>query len=273
MNSPYLPRMAEVLEIEKQTESEKLFSLRLVDGEKLDHKPGQFVEVSIFGVGECPISVCSEPKDDPVFELCIRNAGSVTGALHRLETGDRIGIRGPYGTHYPVFEQRGKDLLFVAGGLGFAPLRSCINYSLRHREDYGRIIILFGARTPADRLFKSELRGLSSRKDVEYLETVDSGDENWTGHVGVITSLFPKVTIDADKTFAFVVGPPIMYRFAIKACLSKGLSEDKIVLSFERRMKCGQGKCGHCQMGPMYVCREGPVMNYAQVKSLEEAFS
>ncbi|MFH1147564.1 MAG: FAD/NAD(P)-binding protein [Pseudomonadota bacterium] len=273
MDSPYLPRLAEILEIEKQTETERLFSIRLIDGEPLGNKPGQFVEVSVFGLGECPISICSAPNAGPVFELCIRNAGSVTGALHRLAPGDRIGIRGPYGTHYPVEELRGKDLLFVAGGLGIAPLRSGINYALRNRKDYGRITILFGARTPSDRLFKSELEELKRREDIEYLETVDISDETWQGNVGVITTLCAKVKIDPANTFAVVVGPPIMYRFVIQVLRTKGLEDDRIILSLERRMKCGQGKCGHCQMGPIYICREGPVVNYARVKDLEEALS
>lgn len=271
--SPYLPGLATIMKIEEQTAMEKLFMVRPNDGKPLGHKPGQFVEVSVFGVGECPISVSSAPNKKADFEICVRRAGNVTNALHNLKAGDVIGIRGPYGTHFPVEDLRGKDLLFVAGGLGIVPLRSFINYALERRKDYGRIIVLFGARTPDDRLFKTELASLARRPDLEYLETVDVGDASWKGNVGVITTLFPKFTIDPKKTYAIMVGPPVMYRFAIAAARAKGLADDHIIVSLERKMKCGLGKCGHCQMGPVYVCQEGPVFNFAAIKNLEEALS
>ncbi len=271
--SPYQPALATIVKIEDQTAMEKLFVIRPNSGKPLGHEPGQFVEVSVFGVGECPLSISSAPNKKPDFELCVRRAGNVTGALHDLKVGEVIGIRGPYGTHFPVEELKGKDLLFVAGGLGIVPLRSSMNYVLERRKDYGRIIIMFGARTPADRLFKEELASLGKRPDVEYLETVDVGDNSWKGNIGVITTLFPKFTIDPEKTYALMVGPPVMYRFAIAAAKAKGLADDHIIVSLERKMKCGLGKCGHCQMGPIYVCQEGPVFNYVAIKDLEEALS
>lgn len=271
--SPYQPALATITRIEDQTAMEKLFVISLKNGKSLGHKPGQFVEVSVFGIGECPLSISSAPDQKADFELCVRRAGDVTGALHNLKVGEVIGIRGPYGSHFPVEELKGQDLLFVAGGLGIAPLRSFIRYALQRRKDYGRIIVLFGARTPADRLFKKELASLKRRSDVEYLETVDVGDESWKGNVGVITTLFPKVSIDPSKTYAVMVGPPVMYRFAIAAARAKGLADDHIIVSLERKMKCGLGKCGHCQMGPIYVCQEGPVFNYMAIKHLEEALS
>ncbi len=271
--SPYVPTPATIVSIEEQTAMEKLFVLRPNNGVPLHHKPGQFVEVSVLGVGECPISVCSAPSRDEAFELCVRRAGNVTNALHKLKVGDVVGIRGPYGTHYPVDELKGKDLLFVAGGLGVAPLRSFINLVLERRKDYGRVIMMFGCRAPADRLFRKDLVSWQARSDVEYLETVDTCDASWTGNVGVITTLFPKLSIQPESTYAIMVGPPVMYRFAIAACRARGLADDHIVVSLERRMKCGQGKCGHCQMGPVYVCQEGPVFNFASIKHLEEAWS
>lgn len=271
--SPYQPALATITRIEEQTAMEKLFGIRLNNGQSLGHRPGQFVEISAFGIGECPLSISSAPDKGADFELCVRRAGNVTSALHNLKVGEVIGVRGPYGTHFPVKELKGKDLLFVAGGLGIVPLRSFIHYALQRRKDYGRIIVLFGARTPADRLFKKELASLDKRSDVEYLETVDVGDKSWKGNVGVITTLFPKFKIDPQKTFAIMVGPPVMYRFAIAAARDKGVADDHIIVSLERRMKCGLGKCGHCQMGPIYVCQEGPVFNYTAIKDLEEALS
>lgn len=271
--SPYLPRMATIVGIEDHTPLEKVFVLRPEDDKPLGHRPGQFVEVSVFGIGECPISVCSAPDEGMDFEICVRKAGNVTNALHEMKVGDLIGIRGPYGTHFPVEELKSKDLLFVAAGLGMAPLRSFFQYALQWRKDYGRIIIMLGCRTPGDRLFKTDLDSWQKRPDVEFLETVDVCDSSWQGNVGVITTLFPKLNIDPQNTYALMVGPPIMYRFAIAACKAKGLPDDHIIVSLERRMKCGLGKCGHCQMGPVYVCQEGPVFNFASIKDLKEAWS
>lgn len=272
--SPYLPKLATIIDIESQTAMEKVFSVLPNDGAALNHKPGQFVEVSVLGIGECPISVCSSPQEGRKdFELCVRKAGTVTQALHNLKVGDQIGIRGPFGTSFPVEEIKGHDLLFVAAGLGVAPLRSFFNYALQKRSDYGRMIIMIGCRTPNDMLFKNDLTAWRERPDMEYLETVDVCDSSWTGNVGVITTLLPKVQIDPARTYALMVGPPIMYRFAIAACKTGGLADDHIIVSLERRMKCGQGKCGHCQMGPIYACQEGPVFNYARIKDLKEAWS
>jgi len=195
----------------------------------------------------------------------------VTGALHRMEAGATVGIRGPFGRGFPVDEIKGKDVLFVGGGIGLVPLRSLINYVLDNRQDYGRIIIFFGARSPKERLFTAELEQWKNRKDAEFFETVDRGDDSWNGNVGVITTLFPKVDIDPKNMYAVIVGPPIMYRFAILEALSKGITEDKIIVSLERRMKCGLGKCGHCQIQHLYCCKDGPVFKYSEIKGIKEA--
>jgi len=269
--SLHLPRLAELVRVESLAQREKVFELKLKDGEELGHKPGQFVEVSLFGIGEAPISISSSPTKKGSFELAIRATGNVTNALHRLDKGATVGIRGPFGNGFPLDEFRGKDVLVVAGGLGLFPLRSLINYIRDNRADFGRLTVLFGCRAPAERLFNDELCKWQDCKDTEFLETVDVGDDSWTGSVGVITTLFPKIDIEPSNTYAVAVGPPIMYRFVIAECVKKGIPEDQIILSLERRMKCGVGKCGHCQINNVYVCQEGPVFTYAELKQLKEA--
>jgi len=269
--SPYLPKWAEISRIEKLTESEKLFQLHLSNGKPLGHKPGQFVEVSVMGIGEAPISISSPPINDNSFELAVRKVGNLTNAMHGLGVGDKLGIRGPFGTNFPTEEAKGKDVLFVAGGIGLVPLRSFIKFVLEHRKDYGEVTILFGARNPSEQLFLSELEEWKGRKDIRYLETVDRADANWKGNVGVITTLFPKVDIDPSKTICVVVGPPVMYRFVIMEAKAKGIPDTQIFLSLERRMKCGLGKCGHCQINNIYGCQDGPVLRYSDIFGLEEA--
>jgi sulfite reductase subunit B len=271
LSSIYLPSLAEVTRIEPLTKMEKLFKIRLKNGQDLGHQPGQFVEVSLFGIGEAPISVSSSPTKKGSFELAVRAVGNVTQAMHRMEKGAVLGVRGPFGKGFPVEAIKGKDVLFVAGGIGLVPLRSLINYVIDKRKDFGRVIVFFGAKTPSEQLFLNELAKWRASKELEYLETVDRADAAWKGNVGVITKLFPKVTLDPRKTVAVIVGPPIMYRFAILEAQVKGIPDDQIIVSLERRMKCGVGKCGHCQINDIYVCQEGPVFTYARIKNLKEA--
>ena len=188
-----------------------------------------------------------------------------------LKAGDKVGVRGPFGTHFPVDEAKGKDILFVAGGIGLVPLRSFIQFVLDHRNDYGEVTILFGARNPSERLFLDELEQWATRGDIRYLDTVDRPDPNWNGHVGVITTLFPKIEVDPSRTYCIVVGPPVMYRFVILEAKARGIPDTQIFLSLERRMKCGVGKCGHCQINHLYVCQDGPVFKYSDIFYLKEA--
>ena len=269
--SIYLPSPAEIIRAEQLTKMEKLFEIRLKNGRDLGHQPGQFVEVSLFGIGEAPISISSSPTQKGSFELAVRAVGNVTKALHSLSSGASLGIRGPFGKGFPVEELKGKDILFVAGGIGLVPLRSLINYVLDNRPAYGRVLVLFGAKTPAEQLFLEDLARWRASKEMEYLETVDRSDGQWQGNVGVITTLFRKISIDPEKTVAVIVGPPIMYRFAILEAQAKGIPDDQLIVSLERRMKCGVGKCGHCQINNLYVCQEGPVFNYAKIKDVKEA--
>ena len=268
----YIPSMARLLRVEQLTELEKLFTLELPQGHSLGNEPGQFVEVSLFGIGEAPISVSSSPsRSNGTFELCVRRVGDVTNAMHQLEPGAMLGIRGPFGNPFPIDRMEGKDILFAAGGLGLAPLRSLINQVLDRRGRFGRVIILYGAKQPGELLFRDELADWAERDDVEFHLTVDRGDETWNGHVGVITTLFPDITVNSRATVAATCGPPIMYRFVLMELLGKGIPETQIYLSLERRMKCGVGKCGHCQINGLYCCQDGPVFRYADIKGLEEA--
>jgi sulfite reductase subunit B len=270
--SVYLPTMARLVKTEQMTDLEKLFTLELPEGVDLGNEPGQFVEVSLFGIGEAPISISSSPsRSNGTFEMCVRNVGDLTNAMHNLEPGALLGIRGPFGNPFPIDKMKGRDVLFVAGGLGLPPLRSLINQVLDERGFFGRVIILYGTNEPSRILFQDELSEWAERDDVEFLMTVDRGDENWQGNVGVITTLFPKITINPRNTVATVVGPPIMYRFVLMELLGKGIPETQIYLSLERRMKCGVGKCGHCQINELYCCQDGPVFRYADIKGLEEA--
>jgi sulfhydrogenase subunit gamma (sulfur reductase) len=268
----YLPEMMRIIQVVQMTALEKLFTIELPDARPLGNKPGQFVEVSMLGVGEAPISVSSSPsRSVGTFEICVRKVGDVTAALHSLQVGDWIGIRGPFGRGFPVDKFRGKDMLFVPGGLGLAPLRSLINQVIDERAQFGRVIILYGAKNPAELLFTDELKYWTDRDDVDIQITVDRGDENWTGNTGVVTTLFKNISIYSRNTIGVTCGPPVMYRFVLMEFVGKGLSEGNIYLSLERRMKCGVGKCGHCQVNNVYACQSGPVFPYKEIKGLEEA--
>ncbi len=275
MQNIYLPQMSDLLTVEKLTEQEAFFEVKLPKGRDLGHQPGQFVQVSLYGIGEAPISICSSPLKKGSFEMVVRRVGNVTEAMHALKAGDRIGIRGPYGKGFPVEAYEGKDMVIVAGGIGLPPLRSLINTLIdpKERKRFGRVIILYGARSPDLFIFGDERAQWEKRKDIEYKVTVDRPYPGWNGHVGVITTLVPDLSLDLKKTEAVIVGPPIMYKFAILALRSKGLRDEQIWVSLERKMKCGVGKCGHCQMNSMYVCQEGPVFNYGKIKDLKEAIS
>ncbi|MBF0253832.1 MAG: FAD/NAD(P)-binding protein [Candidatus Omnitrophica bacterium] len=269
--SSYITKAAKVLRAKKVTEMEKFLEITLPGGESLDHEPGQFVMVAIPGIGEAPISVSSSPTKRGSFDLVVRNAGAVTAAMHKLEAGDTVGIRGPFGRGFSTQILEGNDLLFVAGGLGIVPLRSLINYVIDNRRDFGKVSLLLGCKTSKDMLFGDEVSEWGKRLDVNFSCTVDRSDPEWKGNVGLITTLIPGVTLTPDRTFAVVVGPPIMYKFVIQELLRKKIPERQIILSLERHMKCGVGKCGHCQMNGVYCCQEGPVFNYEEIKNNIEA--
>lgn len=268
----YLPQPATVISKTLLTPKEMLVEMRLDEGRELGHMPGQFVEVTVPGVGEAPISISSSPDRRDVFELVVRRVGRVSAAMHECDNGARFGIRGPFGTHFPVDGvMRGRDVVFIAGGIGLAPLRSAIQYVLNHRGDYAKTTILYGTKSPSERLFVGELDDWARRGDAKFMETVDRGDANWRGHVGLITTLVADAGIDPARAVVVCCGPPIMYRFVIVSLYAVEVANENIFISLERRMKCGIGKCGHCQINGLYACLDGPVFNYADLLGVQEA--
>lgn len=267
--SPYKPMLGRIIYAQMLTDKEKMFRIELENKINLSHQPGQFVMVSIFGFGEAPISVCSSPTDKGYFEITVRNVGIFTNKLHQLGQGDTVGIRGPFGRGFPVDNMFGYDIMIVAGGLGIVPLRSLIRYIMFHRNDFGDVQILVGCKTPRDLLFKEEIKEWTRRAEIRSSCTVDKGDADWKGNIGLITSLIPYVNINPTRTYGVVVGPPIMYKFVLVKLLDKKIPEHQIIVSLERRMKCGLGKCGHCQIEGMYVCQSGPVFDYAQLNNFK----
>ncbi|MBN1698848.1 MAG: FAD/NAD(P)-binding protein [Spirochaetales bacterium] len=271
-SSLFLPEVATLIDKREMTDVDSFFTFKLKN-RPLGHRYGQFVELSIPGIGEAPFSISSPPTDDHTFEMVIRKVGQVTAAIHSLSPGDVVGIRGPFGTSFPMEDLKGSSLLFVTGGIGLVPARSAILYALNNRGAYKDITILFGCRDPGQRLFTDELAAWSTREDITFMETVDKcEDGTWDGHVGVITTLFPNLkAIDPTDTYAIIVGPPVMYKFVIMSLHDMEISDKRIIVSLERNMKCGVGKCGHCQINNLYVCQDGPVFYYDDIKLLKEA--
>ncbi len=267
----YAPVMAEIKEIKRLTAAELFYRIELPEGQDLNHQPGQFVEVSIFGVGEAPFSISSSPTRKGYFELGVRKAGMLTDVMTRLEPGAKVGIRGPFGTGVDVEKFKGRDVLIIAGGIGLVPMRSLINYVRDRRDEFGRLIICYGSKSASDLLFRDELKEWEADPRTEYHVTVDQGGADWQGNVGVITTLIPGLDLDLTNTACCVCGPPIMYRFVLLALKARGLSDESIYMSLERRMKCGVGKCGHCQINSSYVCQDGPVYHYPELRKLQEA--
>lgn len=263
--SPYKPMKAKIIEARMLTDKEKFLRIELEDKLNLGQEPGQFVMVSIFGFGEAPISVCSSPLDKGYFDLTVRNAGTFTNALHNLGKGDTVGIRGPFGKGFPIDNMFGFDVVIVAGGLGIVPLRSLIRYIMQNRNDFGYVQILLGCKAPKDMLFREETKEWMKRAEIKFNCTVDKADPDWKGNIGLITTLIPGVDLNPARTYAVVVGPPIMYKFVLSELLKKGIPHHQIVVSLERRMRCGEGKCGHCQIEGVYVCQSGPVFTYDRI--------
>ena len=266
----YLPELASVTDRKMLTDNEVYVRVALDSGRELGHQPGQFVEVSVAGIGEAPISISSSPTQEG-FEMVVRNAGSLTNAIHGLDVGNKLGIRGPFGSTYPIEEAVGKDLVFICGGIGLVPQRSFINYALDNRDKYGEITILLGNKGYNDRLFLDELGEWSKRDDVNFAETIDTGHPSWNGNVGVVTTLMPKITSDLSSSLILICGPPIMYKFVLISLEEADAPHENIFVNLERRMKCGVGKCGHCQINEKYACQDGPVFRYSDLATVPEA--
>lgn len=249
-------------------ETEDTFTLELEpenEEEGFSFAAGQFNMLYAFGVGEVPISISGDPVSPLPLIHTTRAVGLVTEALRRLKKGDLIGVRGPFGSSWPVTPARGSDVVFVAGGIGLAPLRPALYHVLRYREEYGQIALLYGTRTPNDMLFTKELEHWRSRFDMEVGITVDRATGSWRGNVGVVTRLISKAPFDPHNTVAMVCGPEIMMRYTVMELTKRGVSEDSVYVSMERNMKCGIGLCGHCQFGPSFICKDGPVYSHDQL--------
>lgn len=272
--NPYQPHRARIVRIHRMVDDNWLFTFRFVDDHiaaSFQHRPGQFVMLSVPGTGEAPISISSSPSRPGILEMCVRRAGRVTNALYRARTNDEVGIRGPYGNGFPIESIRGNDLLLAAGGLGMAPLRSLLWYAIDHRDDFKNITLMYGARNPRDMLFREELVSLVDRTDMRCLLTVDADPTGaWTNYVGLLPKLFDYANIEASRTYAAVCGPPVVYKFILQRLLALGFPKDRILMSLERRMKCGVGKCGHCSIGYKYTCLNGPIFTYWDAINLPE---
>lgn len=267
----YLPRLARVEGVQAMTDVEVFLELSAPGTEPLAYTPGQFVQVSLLGIGEVPISICSSPTRGNTFQLCVRQAGIVTHAMQRIEARSRLGIRGPFGRGFPILEMLGRDLVLVAGGLGLAPLRSLITYILDKRGNFGRLVVVYGTKSPDTLLFREDLEEWGGRGDMELIVTVDEADESWEGRTGVATEPLAELTLAPDRTLAVVVGPPVLYRFAAMGLFELGLTPETIFFSLERNFHCGLGKCGHCQLNDLYVCQDGPVFRLSELLKRTEA--
>ena len=266
----FLPQEAKIIRVEKTTEAERIFTLRLADESRMKFEPGQILEVGLMGYGEIPLGLASSPTREKTFDIVVRSVGRVSQAINCLGQGDTLQVRGPWGKGFPLENLRGHDLLIIAGGIGLCPTRSLIQYALDRRQEFKRFILFYGARDPKQQLFLADLADWRKSKDVEYHETVDKGDLSWKGNVGVITSLFNKTKIDPGARVV-ICGPPIMFKFVIRELDKLGIAHSNIYVDLERRMKCGVGKCGHCQMNDKYVCTDGPVFAVSEIEHLEEA--
>lgn len=232
--------------------------------------PGQFNMLYVFGVGEVPISVSGDPGRSRVLVHTTREAGAVTQAMRRLRKGEYLGVRGPFGTPWPLARAAGRDLVLMAGGIGLAPLRPVLYEVTAHRKDFGSVTLLYGTRSPEDMLFRRELQRWGAADNIDVLVTVDRAIGAWPGHVGVVTALLPQAAFDPTNVVAMLCGPEVMMRFSADGLRQRGVPPDAIYLSLERNMKCAVGFCGHCQLGPTFVCKDGPVFAYGRVKRLLE---
>ncbi|MFH0778536.1 MAG: FAD/NAD(P)-binding protein [Candidatus Eisenbacteria bacterium] len=273
--NPFYPEMMRIVRTHVLTDDVKMFQVRPTSRKtalSVEYLPGQFMMVSVIGVGEAPFSISSSPSRPGLLEFCIRQAGSLTNSLFTLKENSLIGVRGPYGNGFPIQKMVGRDLIIVVGGLGAAPLRSLLLYVLDNRDMFGKVSFLCGAKKPAEMLFREEFLSLRPREDINVLLAVDADDiGKWPEHVGLVTCLFDHVKdVDPENTYAVVCGPPVMYKFVIKELLKYDIPKNQILMTLERRMKCGTGKCGHCAIDYIYTCLDGPVFSYWDVLHMRE---
>ena len=269
----YKPDLMEVVEVGQQTADVKSVRIRFQDPDRagdFSFRVGQFGIFSAFGAGEATFNICSSSTWKDSIQFCFRRTGKVTDSLWEIEEHDTIGFRGPYGNSYPMEDWEGKNLIFIGGGIAMPPIRCAIWYALENRNKYGQITVVYGARTVGDLVFRGELDEWATRRGVRVLTCVDPGGQtpDWTGEVGFVPNVVQRAEIPADNSIALVIGPPVMIKFTLPVLATMGLADHEIYTSLENRMKCGVGKCGRCNCGPMYVCKEGPIFTLEQLKQL-----
>lgn len=275
LKNPFQPEPMRVVRRYNLTSDVRFFQVRPLEMDRaltLMYRPGQFMMVSLAGIGEAPFSISSTPSRPGLLEFCIREVGSLTHELFKLKENAVIGVRGPYGNGFPLDRIEGHDLIIVVGGLGAAPLRSLLLYGLDNRDRFGKVYYLYGARRPGEMLFLKELLELRERDDLECLLTVEKDDTgDWCGDLGVVTKLFAKVKgVEPERTYGTVCGPPVMYRYVVEEFLKLGIPKHQILMTLERRMRCGVGKCGHCVIGSIYTCLDGPVFSHWDVLHMKD---
>lgn len=276
--NPMLPHVATIEDIRDETGVGDVKTFRVVFDDpgvkdSFSHLPGQCAMLSVFGVGECMISITSTPTRRGFLEFSVKRAGRVTGALHEAAPGSKIGVRGPYGNHFPLEAMKGKNLVFIGGGIGLAPLRCLIDYCLDNRGDFQRVDIIYGARSPQDLCFKPDLfENWPRYPDTHVHVTVDRGDENWKGPVGFVPPFLEEVNPSPENAVAITCGPPIMIKFVLQSLARMNFTDDQIITTLELKMQCGVGKCGRCNIGDKYVCIDGPVFSLAQLRQMPNEF-
>lgn len=264
----YQPIKAEVEDIIQETPNIKTFVLKTES--EFIFNTGQFVELTLPGLGEAPFTPSSDPAVKEKMELTVMKAGRVTERLHGINRGELVGIRGPYGRGYPLDKFKGKDVLVVGGGVGLAPLRSLLFSLFSNIDDYNKVVLCYGARRPSDIVYKDSLFGWAKKKKVTVITTVDVGEPGWKGHVGLVTRVLDGLPVDLNKVIAVVCGPPVMMKFVTLKLLDLGFKPQDLYLSMEKNMSCGLGKCGHCRVGKYYACKDGPVFSYEDLKGIQD---
>lgn len=269
--NPMIPQPFTVNHVFRETADTFTLDIGNSEGEiETDFLPGQFNMLYAFGVGDVPISISGRSSKSGGWLHTIREVGTVTRALHRLKKGDTLGVRGPFGQGWPMEVSKGKDIVILVGGIGLAPLRPVLRQIANERDHFGNVALLYGARTPDALLFPKERETWRGRNGIQLKVTVDMGDRNWRGNVGVVTHIVDRVSFDPSQTIAMVCGPEVMMRFSVRELKQRGVPEDQIYISMERNMKCAVGFCGHCQFGPSFICKDGPVFPYPSVSPFLE---
>lgn len=266
LKNPYVATRSEVLDV--KTETPTIKTIKVVPEREIHFETGQFIELTVPGMGEAPFTPSSSPDIATTLEISVMKVGKVTERIHELVPGDMVGVRGPFGTGYPLEDLYGKEVLVVGGGCGFAPLRSLMYELFASSDRFQKLLFRGGCKTSSDFLYRDEISGWSARDDLDIQLTVDEGDPSWNGHVGLVTTILDDLPMDTSSGVAIVCGPPVMMKFGTMKLLDLGFSNDRIYLSMEKNMSCGFGKCGHCRIGPYYTCKDGPVFRYDKIHDL-----